>query len=117
MNAVEAKISKPMPEDDLFGNLLVEKLKNLPFEINLQAKNETDKMMFKYFMISHNSGKQPVQAHQFNVSSNQMSPLAATPSTLTTSCTNNTAINLPGSPEFANNRINYRQLQTQDSQS
>ena len=53
MNAIEAKISKPMSEGDLFGNLLVGKLKKLPFEINLQAKNEIDNMMFKYSMMSH----------------------------------------------------------------
>ena len=36
MNTIEAKMSKPMPEDDLFGNLSAEKLKTLPFEINLR---------------------------------------------------------------------------------
>ena len=71
-------MSKPMSEDDLFGNLLAEKLKKLPFEINLRAKNEIDYMMFKYSMMSHNNGEQPVQAHQFNIFSNQMSPLPAT---------------------------------------
>ena len=45
-----------------------------------------------------------------------MSPLPATPSTPTPSCTNNTAVNLPASPEFANNRKNFPQLQTQDPQ-
>ena len=68
MNVIQAKMSKPMSEDDLFGHLLAEKLKKLPFELSLQAKNKTDNMMFKYSMMSHNSGKQPVQAHQFNVS-------------------------------------------------
>ena len=64
--------------------------------------------MFKHSMMFHNSGKQPVQAHQFNVFSNQMSPVPATPSTPTPSCTNNTAINLPATPEFANNqKISY----------
>ena len=47
-NVIQAKMSRPMSEDDLFGNLLAEKLKKLPFEINLQAKNEIDSMMFKY---------------------------------------------------------------------
>ena len=100
-NAIEGKMSKPMSEDDLSGNLLAEKLKQLPFEINLRAKNGINNMMFKYSM-SHNSGEQPVQAHQFNVFSNQMSPLPATPSTPTPNCTNTSAINLPASPEFAN---------------
>ena len=56
--------------------------------------------MFKYSMMYYNSSKQPVQAHQFNVFSNQVRPLPATPSTPTLSCTNNTATNLPTSPEF-----------------
>ena len=115
-NAIETKMSKPMSEDDLFSNLLAKKLKKLPFEINLKAKNEIDNMMFKYSLMSHNSGKKSVQAHQFNVFSNQMSPLSATSSTPTPSCTNNTAINLPASPEFTNYRIDFPQLQTQDSQ-
>ena len=102
MNAIEGKMSKPMSEDDLFGNLLAEKLKKLPFEINLRAKNEIDNMMFEYSMKSHNSGEQPVQAHQFIVFSNQMNPLPATPYTPIPNSTNNTAINLPASPEFAN---------------
>ena len=46
-----------------------------------------------------------------------MSLVPAISSTPTPSCTNNTAINLPASPEFPNNRINFPQLQTQDSQS
>ena len=87
------------------------------FEINLQAENEIDNMMLKYSVMSHSNGKQAVQAHQFNEFSNPMSPLPATPLTSTPICTNNTAINLPGSPEFASNRINFPQLQTQDSQS
>ena len=114
MNAIEAKMSKPMSEDDLFGNLSAEKLKTLPFEINLQAKNEFENMMFKYSMMFHNSSKQPIQAHQCNVFSNQMSLVPATSSTPTpsftnptSSCTNNTAINLPASSEFPNNRINF----------
>ena len=74
-------------------------------------------MMFKYSVMSHSNGKQALQAHQFNEFSNPMSPLPATPLTPTPSCTNNTAINLPGSPEFASNRINFPQLQRQDSQS
>ena len=58
-------------------------------------------------MMSHNKGKRPVQAQQFNVFFNQMSPLAATSSTPTPSCTNNTAIILPASPEFANKGITF----------
>ena len=50
-------MSKQMSEDDLLGNLLPEKLKKLPFEINLQAKKEIDNMMFKYFVMSYSSGK------------------------------------------------------------
>ena len=73
-------------------------------------------MMFQYSVMSHSNGKQALQAHQFNEFSNPMSPLPATLLTPTPSCTNNTAINLPGSPEFANNQINFPQLQTQDSQ-
>ena len=57
MNAIQARMSKPMSEDDRFGNLLAEKLKKLSFEINLQAKNEIDNMMFKYSMMSHNSSE------------------------------------------------------------
>ena len=101
-----------MSEDDIFWQCL-----KSTFEINLQAKNEIDNMMFKYSVMSHSNSKQALQAHQFNEFSNPMSPLPATPLTPTPSCTNNTAINLPGSPEFANNRINFPQLQTQDSQS
>ena len=86
------------------------------FEINLQAENEIDNMMLKYSVMSHSNGKQAIQAHQFNEFSNPMSPLPATPLTPTPSCTNNTAINLPGSPEFVSNRINFPQLQRQDSQ-
>ena len=67
-------------------------------------------MMFKNSTMSHNSGKQTVEAHQFNIFSNQMSLLQATPSTLTPSCRNNAAINLPASPEFANNRVNFMNL-------
>ena len=114
MNAIEAKMSKLMSEDDLFGNPSAEKLKTLPFEINLQAKNEFENMMFKYSMMSHNSSKQPIQAHQFNVFSNQISLVPVTSSTPTPSCTNptpsctnNTASNLPASPEFPSNRINF----------
>ena len=101
LNAIQANMSKLMSEDDLFGNLLAEKLKKLPFEINLQAKTEIDNMMFKYFMMSHNRGKRPVQAQQFNVFLNQMSPLIATSLTPTPRCTSNTAISLPASPAFA----------------
>ena len=54
MNAMQAKMSKPMPEDDLFGNLLAEKLEKLQFEINLQAKNEIDNMVFSQLLMSHN---------------------------------------------------------------
>ena len=57
MNAIQARMSKPMPEDDRFGNLLAEKLTKLSFGINLQAKNEIDNMMFKYSMMSHNSSE------------------------------------------------------------
>ena len=57
MNAIQARMSKPMSEDDRFGNLLAEKLKKLSFGINLQAKNEIDNMMFKYSMMSHNSSE------------------------------------------------------------
>ena len=57
MNAIQTRMSKPMSEDDRFGNLLAEKLKKLSFEINLQAKNEIDNMIFKYSMISHNSSE------------------------------------------------------------
>ena len=117
MNGIQAKISKPMSKDNLFTNLLAEKLKKLQFKTNLQGKKKIYNIMFKHSMMFHNSGKQPVQAHQFNVFSNQMSPLPATPSTPTPSCTNNTAINLPATPEFANNQINFLQLQTQGSQS
>ena len=46
-------MSKPKPEDDLFGNLLAEKLEKLPFEINLQAKNETDNMVLSQLLMSH----------------------------------------------------------------
>ena len=53
MNAIQAKMSKPMPEDDLFGNLLAEKLEKLPFEINLQAKNEIDNMVLSQLLMSH----------------------------------------------------------------
>ena len=118
MNAIQSKMSKPVSEDDLSGNLLAQKLNKLTFKINLQTKNEIDNMMLKYFKISYNSGKQPVQAHQFNVFSNQLSPPAGTPPTPTPSCTNNTAaVNFPARPEFANNRINFLHLQTQDPQS
>ena len=55
MNAIQARMSKPFSEDDLFGNLWAKKLKKLPFEINLQAKTEIDNMMFKYSMMSHDS--------------------------------------------------------------
>ena len=68
-------------------------------------------------MMSHDICKQPVQLHQCNVFSNQMSPLAATLPTLTPNCTNKTAMNLPARSEFANKRINFRQLQTQHSKS
>ena len=51
---MQAKMSKPMPEDDLFGNLLAEKLEKLQFEINLQAKNEIDNMVFSQLLMSHN---------------------------------------------------------------
>ena len=60
-------MSKPKSEDDLFGNFL----RN--YRLKIQAKNEIDNMMFEYSMMSYNSGKQPVQAHQINVFSNQMS--------------------------------------------
>lgn len=112
MHAIEAKIFKPKSEDDLFGILLAEKLKKLPFEINLQAKNEIDNIMFKYSIMSHNSSKQPGQVQQVNTFSNHTSSLSSTPTTPRSSYPNNEVINMPASPEFANNRINFPQLQT-----
>ena len=38
MNAIEAKISKPMSEGDLFGSLLAEKLKKLPLKSTYMLK-------------------------------------------------------------------------------
>ena len=51
MNPIQAKMPKPMSEYDLFDKLLAEKLKELLFEFNLQAKNEVHNMMF-YSMMS-----------------------------------------------------------------
>ena len=105
MNAIQAKMSKPMPEDDLFGNLLAEKLEKLPFVINLQAKNETDNMVLSQLLMSHYLMYIWTKWVHY------------TPSTQTPSCTNNRAINLPANSKFASNRISFPQLQTQDSQS
>ena len=40
MNGIQAKISKPMSKDNLFTNLLAEKLKKLQFKTNLQGKKK-----------------------------------------------------------------------------
>ena len=40
MNGIQAKMSKPIFKDDLFSNLLVEKLNKLQFKTNLQGKKK-----------------------------------------------------------------------------
>ena len=112
MNAIQAEMSKQMSEDDIFGNVWNQRLKST-FRLKMKLITWCFNTLWCHTATVNKHYKHiNLMNFQIQWAHYQLLPLTPTPS-----CTNNTAINLPGSPEFANNRINFPQLQTQDSQS
>lgn len=66
--------AKQKCEETLYGELLVEKLKKLPYETRLRAKHDIDNIMFKYLtssiisspILSEPSALTSQQSHQQN---------------------------------------------------